>query len=691
MQSKVVKISNDSLKLVFDALSGGWTGLVHEASGRNLVVGGFNEAAFPTGSFLGGVAGAPVLESRKISCRGRKIAMTLRSDGWRCHITYGLNPKGSLFWRTFELENVGKERQVVRGVSFVLPWLALGDDAVVSFPGSFPVGDTQIGSLPVAAGISTGDGVRPYMSKDSLACFWGQSRGIGVGTWFHSGSEFCQVKARRGPDSSASACLNLDVIAPLMPGEKAMLGTQYIWVGDGGRDGVITGAREAYAKAGISVPRDGLKELRKRVIYCGHPGGTPEQRYMGYGGFKAVESYLPTLRKMGIDLLWLLPVYEHGDGKKWNLYSPFDHHQISPLYGGEEGLMSLVRAAGKAGIELVFDLVPHGPPEGTELALKHPEWICITEDGKLEHEWEQLSFDNANPEWQEYFTEVAEFHGRRFGIVGARMDVATGSKPNWRAPWRPSHSGLGGGLGMLKAIRRGLRKAKRRVILLPEEYTGSSEFYRDTDITYDSQLLFLCHEFQAKAVSPEVWASGLARFLHDQALSLPPGAVKMRFMANHDVVSWTCQKKRPRDGFGPDRARALVALTCLIDGTPMIYQGEEDPAIYGGKGDSNVEFLSSLMKLRRELPGLTSPVSGYLAVQASNGVFACTRGDDSEAVVVLISFRGEEVSSSVQLPSRLAKHDCWHDALAGDRFAGGSTLKVEMPPHGVRILVKGRV
>ena len=70
---------------------------------------------------------------------------------------------------------------------------------------------------------------------------------------------------------------------------------------------------------------------------------------------------------MGIDLLWLLPIWEHGDGRKWNLYAPFDHFRISPLYGTPEELKELSAAAGQSGIRLMFDLVPHGPPDFTPL------------------------------------------------------------------------------------------------------------------------------------------------------------------------------------------------------------------------------------------------------------------------------------------------------------------------------------
>jgi hypothetical protein len=225
-------------------------------------------------------------------------------------------------------------------------------------------------------------------------------------------------------------------------------------------------------------------------------------------------------------------------------------------------------------------------------------------------------------------------------------------------------------------------------MVLPEEYTGAAVYYRDTDITYDSQLFFLFVELQEKNASPETWAAHIAQFLHDQALVLPPGAVKMRFTANHDTVSWTCQKKRPRDAYGFERARALASLCALIEGTPMIYQGEENPAVYGGEGISSADHIAAIMAIRRRLPGLTSCRSDYLGVESSGGVFSCVRGEGKESVLVLISFNPEAVITEVKLPAYLREVVTWQDALGLQRFHGGCAIPIEMAPHAVRVLTE---
>ena len=54
-----------------------------------------------------------------------------------------------------------------------------------------------------------------------------------------------------------------------------------------------------------------------------------------------------------------------------------------------------------------------------------------------------------------------------------------------------------------------------------------------------------------------------------------------------------------------------MALCALIEGVPMIYQGDEDPSIYRGKGESSVEFLSKINGLRKRLPALSEGSADY--------------------------------------------------------------------------------
>ena len=157
----------------------------------------------------------------------------------------------------------------------------------------------------------------------------------------------------------------------------------------------------------------------------------------------------------------------------------------------------------------------------------------------------------------------------------------------------------------------------------------------------------------------------------------------MRWISNHDTVSWTFQKQRPAQAYGVGRMRALLALCALIEGVPMLYQGDEDPAVYGGQGESSVDFLARIYGLRKQLPALREGTADYASARATGGIFACLRTQGRQKALVLISFNPAPVATRVALPGGGAGE--WADQLAGERV---KLQAVGMQPWQVRVLLR---
>ena len=121
------------------------------------------------------------------------------------------------------------------------------------------------------------------------------------------------------------------------------------------------------------------------------------------------------------------------------------------------------------------------------------------------------------------------------------------------------------------------------------------------EATYDGALYFLLEDLARRDPPPDRWADALSWFLELQGRSLPPWALKMRFLANHDTVLTNFLKTRPAVAFGSERSHALAAIITFARGIPMLYQGEADPTWWGGDVPSSVEFYTRLFNLRRQL------------------------------------------------------------------------------------------
>lgn len=626
-------------------------------------------------------AAGPPLRSHSLVRRGGASVLELLADGdgFEYRMTYTLPDRKPWFTRRMSVRNISGAPLTLSNVTLGIPPLRVGPRQSAIFPGTLPVGDNPV------AGIAEGQSIGAR-SLDPLAVLWDSGARRGVGAWYHCEEEYSPVSVQR-LGTGAAIRHTQQIVAPLKPGESVTLGTQYLWMTHSSRDAAIAGVQAVYRQIGLRPPKGALPGLAGKVLYCGHPGGTPELSYRGYGGFRALEAYVPTLKKLGIDLVWLLPIWEHGDGKRWNLYSPFDHLKVSPLYGTPEELKSCSAALSRDGMRLMFDLVPHGPPDFTPLAKEHPEWICHDPDGSLHYEWAQYAFDNALPGWQDYMRRAATLDATEYNAIGARVDCGAGGPLNYNpaAGHRPSESGLAAGLGMNRAIREGFLAKQGQVVLLPEEYTGANIFYRVSDLTYDCQLFFLLVDLQAKGASPQEWAESLQRFLHDQQISLPPGALKMRWISNHDTVSWTFQKKRPAEVYGVPKMRALETLCAFIPGVPMLYQGDEDPSVYGGKGVSNVDYLGQVYGLRKSNPALRRGAADYTSVTATGGVFACLRESGANRALVLISLNPAPIRSTVRSPESLAGR--WKDALSGESITVKPGARIPFAPCQVRVLI----
>jgi hypothetical protein len=625
------------------------------------------------------------LDGHELEPATRTLRLSAHDERFDRVMAFTLDRDAPRLTRRLTIRNRTDREQVFSTAALLLPPLTMGTDTAVIFPGTMPVGDIPVASL------AEGESLEPR-SRDPLAILWSETCRRGLGVWFDSEEEFAPVSAEKAGEG-VSLGHHQQVVIRLGPGESVRLGAQHVWLARGTRDDALRGVQDVYRSIGLKAPDDSLENLGSMVVYCGHPGGPPELNFRTYGGFTKLEQYVPTLRKMNVDLLWLLPIWEHGDGKKYNLYSPFDHFKVSPLYGTPEQLKELSKTSGEAGIKLLFDLVPHGPPAFTEVAKAHPEWIARKPDGSNQEMWNQLAFDNAHPGWQAYMKDAAAWGAREFGAVGARVDCGAGGPLNWNPEVtnRPSLSSLAAGMGMNRAIRDGYRSATPHVMVIPEEYTGANIFTRVSDLTYDAQLYFLMMDLQAHSAGPEEWADQLSRFLHDQHQTVPPGALKMRWISNHDTVSWTYQKGRPLKVYGVDRMRALLALCAWIDGVPMLYQGDEDPSVYGGEGPSSVEFLARVYGLRKTVPALRDGSAEYGSTRATGGVFSCVRRTTAgDAALVLVSLNPAAIEARLSLPDDLLAVKSWRDAMSGDRIEADtpdSPPTIPMGPHQARLLV----
>ena len=132
------------------------------------------------------------------------------------------------------------------------------------------------------------------------------------------------------------------------------------------------------------------------VVYQIYPRSFQDSNGDGIGDLRGITSRLDYLADLGVDVLWLSPVYRSPQDD--NGYDISDYQDIDPLFGTLEDMDELLDEAHKRGLRIVMDLV-----------------VNHTSD---EHAWFQASRDKNDPHADWYWWRPAK-PGHEPGTPGA--------------------------------------------------------------------------------------------------------------------------------------------------------------------------------------------------------------------------------------------------------------------------------
>ena len=139
------------------------------------------------------------------------------------------------------------------------------------------------------------------------------------------------------------------------------------------------------------------------VVYQIYPRSFQDSNGDGVGDLKGITSRLDYLADLGVDVVWLSPVYKSPQDD--NGYDISDYQDIDPLFGTLEDMDELLAEAHRRGLKVVMDLV-----------------VNHTSD---EHAWFQASRDKDDPHADWYWWRPAR-PGHEPGTPGASR---TGGDP----------------------------------------------------------------------------------------------------------------------------------------------------------------------------------------------------------------------------------------------------------------------
>lgn len=134
-----------------------------------------------------------------------------------------------------------------------------------------------------------------------------------------------------------------------------------------------------------------------KVAYQIYPKSFKDSNGDGVGDLKGITEKLDYLQKLGIDILWLSPIYK----------SPFidqgydisDYYAIDPIFGTMEDMEELIAEGKKRGISIIMDLVVNH-------CSSHHEWFqkaLADPDGPYADYFYFIESDKEPNNWESYF------------------------------------------------------------------------------------------------------------------------------------------------------------------------------------------------------------------------------------------------------------------------------------------------
>ena len=332
---------------------------------------------------------------------------------------------------------------------------------------------------------------------------------------------------------------------------------------------------------------------RHAVVYQIYPRSFQDSDGDGIGDLGGVVSRLDHLAWLGVDALWLSPIYPSPGADLG--YDITDHTAVASELGTLEDLDRLVAAAHARGIRVLLDLVPNHTSIEHRWFREHPDWYVWAEGGPANNwlatfggpawtrddtsgRWylhsfypEQPDLDWSVPEVRDVFAEVIRFWLGR-GVDGFRVDAVDrlvkdpelrddppASEP-FPLPLPQDYARLEHRHSVdatdASVVLSALREAAGEAALVGEVYLPTARLH------HYLAYLDLAFAFEFLHAPPE--AERLS-----EAISASSALERIAWvLGNHDFP-------RPASRFGERLAPAAALILLTLPGAAFIYQGDE--------------------------------------------------------------------------------------------------------------------
>ena len=357
------------------------------------------------------------------------------------------------------------------------------------------------------------------------------------------------------------------------------------------------------------------------------------------GTFKAFEAQLPRLKDLGVDCIWLMPMYPIGkEGRKdteeslGSYYAIRDYKDVNPEFGTMEDFDHMLATAHELGFKVILDWVANQTaPDHVWMTTKPAEFYERDAEGNAI--WEYDWTDTRSLNYESHLVWEAQDDAMRFwlekGLDGFRCDAAGDVPAEF---WQE----------ILPKMNADYPEA---YLLAEAERDNLADCVQTFDANYAWELHHLLNSLSQGSKTLQDLKDYLAR---DKA-RFPKEAYRLMFTSNHDENSWAGTEFEREGVFA--KACAVLCFT-LPQGQPLIYTGQEiglsrrlkffdKDSITDWTPNEYTCFYKKLTALKHENPALKAGEKGGELVYLEGmpeGVLGFSREVEGNKVIVLANF-----------------------------------------------------
>lgn len=397
------------------------------------------------------------------------------------------------------------------------------------------------------------------------------------------------------------------------------------------------------------------------------------------GDLRGIINRLDYLKKLGVDIVYMTPVFESPSSHKYNTV---DYYKIDPSFGTEEDLKELVDKAHSLGMRVILDAVfNHTSTEffAFQDVLKNEEkspyvdWYYI-DSFPLKMEWgtkpnfKTFSYfpgmpklNLRNDEVAEYCIGVARYWIEKCNIDGWRLDV--GDEVS-HAFWR--------------RFRKAIKKTNPEALIIGEIWHHAEDFLdgEEWDTLMNYPFCFAVENFVAnESITATEFLGQLGYIEGNYHKKVYP--LLWNLIDSHDFSRFLYRCKE-----NVDRFKLGVGLQLVWPGMPFIYYGDEYGMTGGADPDCRrgmvwdeayqnkevYQWYKKLIQIRKEYPALTEGKTVDIFADDTHSVFVIIKELDGKQITLLVNASGNEVSEKEI--GNLKKYIMQKNIVTNDNFSG---------------------